>query len=249
MDPAGNTLYAAGYFNTIPVEPFVVDRFRLSDFTLVAPAFKAGLDEYAPGPITVDPNGGFLLVASHSLPAKIIKIDTQNFTRVGTGALRPNTEQGMSSILFDANRQYAFVGMGTSPGRILTFEPSPKPLRLGLYGMTSSDATLLWQSPPRALTEAGQWLTVGVSEGTPSSLNLLPGDYALAWQADADESVPSFAPGSPGEGIRLPIANGAFPARLSAHDAATSWTSTSSRWSTYIDYDAVSGARDWKVWK
>jgi hypothetical protein len=138
--------------------------------------------------------------------------------------------------------------LGTNPGRILTFEPSPKPLRLGLYEMTVG-AALVGQSPPQALDAADRWTTIPVSEGMPTSLRLRPGTYALVWQSDADESVPSFAPGVAGEGIQLPGAFGPFPPQLSVNDPATSWTTTASRWSAYLDYDVVTGARGWQVWR
>ena len=253
IDPSGTYLYAMGSYVVNPGDPATpatLDRIRLSDFAKTPPSLQMQGDEAFPGAMAVDPNGQFLLAAINAYTPKIIKISIPGLARQGAGNLRPTLEAAVYAILLDSAGEFAYLGQSTSPGRIVTFEVAPKPLRLGLYKMMGSTAAgLMWQSPRLALTQSGQWLSVPAGQGTPATLKMQPGTYALAWQLDADESAPSFAPGAAGEGFRLPMAFGSFPALLQTTDASTSWSSTASRWSVYLDYDLETGVSGWQDYR
>ncbi len=105
-------------------------------------------------------------------------------------------------------------------------------MRLALYG-GGANSGLLWQSTPVPNTAGNAWLTVPISGGTPSSLVLPPGDYWLAWQVDASAAIGSYTPGTAGEGLRFPLAWGAFSPGLQGADIAL----TDERWSAYVTYD------------
>ncbi len=99
-------------------------------------------------------------------------------------------------------------------------------VRLAIYD-NSANKTLLWQSAAIANTTANDFLTVPISSGP---LLLTAGAYWLAWQVDTTADVPSYTPGSAGDGFVLAQSFGTFPQSASAAQ------STSEKWSMYIDY-------------
>jgi hypothetical protein len=104
--------------------------------------------------------------------------------------------------------------------------------RLAIYndsgGSPSKPDTQLWESPSTAAT-AGDWTTVDISSGTPTTLTLNAGTYWLVWQWDSATSGPSYTAGSAGDGSYITWDYSSFPA---------SWGSTSSSetWSIFASY-------------
>lgn len=252
IDSDGIYLYASGGSLGLigfPPPPGVVDRIRLSDFSAAGPALTLNAGEGGAGPLAMDPNGNFLLVGCNAFPSKVVKINLSTFTREGASQLRRNSEFYISEILLDPAGEVATLGMNTSPARFVTFEVFPKPLRLGIYRDYGASFALLWQSVPVAVPTGGQWISIPISQGTPTQLRLPAGNYLLAWQLDADESSPSYSPGLTIDGIRLPMPFGPFPQSLiSGAGSPTNWTNTSSRWSAYLEYNVSTGVNDWAQW-
>lgn len=245
MDPSGTYMYAATA--TIGT-PGLIDRIRLSDFTLAGPSIELESNERFPAQLAIDAAGTFLFVGCTGTPARIVTIDLASFTRKAGGTLRQGLEPGITSILIDASGDFGFLGLNTVPGKIVTVEASPKPLRLALYRDFDFIFSQVWQSPPLSVDVANAYVSVPISEGTPSTLMLRPGNYLLAWQFDADESGPSFVPGSLGDGIQIPMQYGPFPGNIGGAGLLPgAWTETPSRWSAYIEYDVPSGVRDWAM--
>jgi hypothetical protein len=106
-------------------------------------------------------------------------------------------------------------------------------VRLAIYD-DASPKNRLWQSGPVANT--GGWLTVPISAGAPASLSIGAGTYWLAWQTDSTSDVPSYTAGSAGDGFFVEQPFGSAPATLA------SVTSTSERWSMYVDVNAAPAA-------
>jgi hypothetical protein len=173
-------------------------------------------------------------------------------------------EDSPSSAIIDATLGYAYFGTASSPGTVVRVGLSQKGfikgtrvavpeqadvsavrffshtamgnVRIGLYS-SSTPPSLLWQSGVIANTGAGTWLSSTIAAGSPSVLNLAPGDYWLAWQVDTASQVPSYAKGAVGDGLFVPWPWSSFPGSL---DSATSSapTLTDEVWSAYIVYDS-----------
>ena len=101
-------------------------------------------------------------------------------------------------------------------------------VRMGLYD-DSPDPVLLWQSAPEANTVTGGWIDI------PASVLLSVGNYYIAWQVYTTQAVPSYASGTPGDGLQLTYAWDDFPALLE-FGTATEPTYTPDLWSAYITY-------------
>ncbi len=109
--------------------------------------------------------------------------------------------------------------------------PNAGNARLAIY---NSSKQLQWQSNPIAL--ASGWNTVSVVNGAPTSLNLAAGTYWLAWQVDTTSDVGSYTAGVSGDGFRLDMLNGSYPATIAGE------TSTSEKYSIYLTYGAANTA-------
>lgn len=118
-------------------------------------------------------------------------------------------------------------------------------VRLAIYSDTASKM-LLWQSGAVDNATAAAFLTVPVSQGTPSQLTLPPGKYWLAWQSTAPATIASYSPGLLSEGFVAPWKADAFepfPRLLGPDDHQPA----SAQWSEYITYDVgeCNAARAW----
>lgn len=118
-------------------------------------------------------------------------------------------------------------------------------VRMALYANGSTTRTLLWQSNPTTNTVARGWFTIPISAGTPQKLILGKGSYYLAWQINTSKDVVGYTAGKPGDGFYVPMQFKNFPAALSSN-SATSWTTTSSRWSANINYLEWSSVGSWR---
>lgn len=95
-------------------------------------------------------------------------------------------------------------------------------VRLAIYSDGMSPADLLWQSGSTAVV-AGDWTTVDISEGTPTSLTLDSGTYWLAWQSDSQNSGPGLTPGDVGDGYYVSHAYGGFPDPWGSTQSDETW--------------------------
>jgi hypothetical protein len=86
---------------------------------------------------------------------------------------------------------------------------------------------LLWESGSEALV-ATTW-----KSSTIPNVSLIVGDYALAWQVDTVNDVPSYTAGAAGMGNYIVQAYGAFPATWAGG------TATAEKWSMYVTYIAA----------
>jgi hypothetical protein len=117
-------------------------------------------------------------------------------------------------------------------------------LRLAIYSEATTK-TLLWQSGAVANTKAGGWLTVPLTQGTPATLTLNPGQYWLAWQTDSNDDVASDASGDNAwDSFVVNQPFGPFPARL----GAAAITLTCEKWSEYLTYDRLNAASGWQTY-
>lgn len=210
-------------------------RANSSDFTRVD-SLTLEADESSAFAMTVDPNRERLVVALASFPAKVAIIDLATFEREGAATLRGNESAVTSALGLDAFGEYGYLGLATSPGRVARVELSPRPLRLGLYGNSGDQKTLLWESPPVPLSASETWIDVGIVEGNPTTLTLPPDEYWLAWQVDASTTAASYSVGGATEGLCLYWPHGSFPESL-IPGTDTGWSTTSDRWSGYLNYD------------
>ncbi len=240
IDATGTSMYVG--VRSIPGE---IVRVRLSNFTRNGD-LTLGSGENIPyaGAFTLD--GKSLVFACDAIPAQIARIDTATFTRKGGGPLRAETEGAPTSLLPD-NNGWMWTGCNKSPGRVVGVEPEPKPLRLAVYREVNQNRTLAWQSAATAVDAPG-WLDIPISGGSPANLNLTAGNYWLAWQCDASERVPSYAPGNAGDGLVAYWPYGSFPATLNSSQL-TNYAGNADRWSQYLVYDSknqVQGYTDWE---
>jgi len=106
-------------------------------------------------------------------------------------------------------------------------------VRLALYD-NASPKNLLWQSGSVTNTAANAWITVPITNGTPSSLTLAPGTYWLAWQVDSTADVPSYTAGTNSDGFYLGQVYGTFPATVNGE------TSTAEKWSVFLTFNPPS---------
>jgi hypothetical protein len=116
-------------------------------------------------------------------------------------------------------------------------------VRLGLYSAGTTSRTLLWDSGLLTNTTQTNWIDLATSAGTPAKLRLAPGTYYLAWKLDSFKDVPALVPGTLGDGFTAFADGAALPPSLHAYDPATSWTTTSNRWSMHLYGAAAPVAR------
>ncbi len=103
-------------------------------------------------------------------------------------------------------------------------------VRLGIYD-DAATKNLLWECPSTSNTATNAWIDVPVASGSPSSLSLASGTYWLSWQTDSSADVPSYLPGSVGDGFLFESAYGSFPATLSGVQ------NTTDTFSMYVTYN------------
>lgn len=240
IDPAG--IFA--YFGT-DAFPAQIVKIRLSDFTKVE-VLTLRPGEGSPTAMAMDPTGQRLVVALGSFPAKIATIDLESFTREGAFQLRENESAVTSAFAADLTGDYAYLGVGTSPARVVKIELAPKPLRVGIYGNSGAEKQLLWQSAAIPLSPSEEWIEVPVAQGEPGNLVLPPDEYWLAWQVDASTTAASYQPGVAEEGFSLYWPAGPFPENL-IPGSTTAFTLTNDKWSSFITYDLAPTATPTQV--
>jgi len=116
-------------------------------------------------------------------------------------------------------------------------------VRLAIYD-NANPRNLRWESPAVQNLTSQDWITVPISSGTPTALNLSPGTYWLGWQVDTQEKVPSYTAGAASSEIYLNQLFGAAPAQL----IPSRIISTDENWSIYLTYDVPNATRDWLVY-
>ncbi|MEI7731374.1 MAG: LamG-like jellyroll fold domain-containing protein [Verrucomicrobiota bacterium] len=102
-------------------------------------------------------------------------------------------------------------------------------VRLGIYD-NRSPKHLLWQSATIPNPATSNWITAPISTGVPGTLTLSTGACWLVWQTDSAMDVPSYTPGTNGDGFMVNQAFGPFSPTL------TGETATSETWSMYLTY-------------
>jgi hypothetical protein len=106
-------------------------------------------------------------------------------------------------------------------------------LRIGIFTTSSgAPSAKQWESGSTAAVNAA-WLSINISAGTPTSLQLEAGCYSLGWQYDNTASVPSYTAGSDGQGYYALQSYGAFPSTISSP------ISCACIWSIYVSYTIV----------
>ncbi len=191
-------------------------------------------------------------------------------TRVGAVTLEDGENQ-LAAAVIDTENGYAYFGTNSPTCRVVRVALSHKGfvkgtrfnlpekglvesvsflshtsmgnLRLALYNAATSPA-LLWESGAVANIVKGDWVTVSIANGTPSSLLLPASDYWLAWQVDTMADVPCYTLGNTGEGMLVPYAWNAFPVNLES-GTPTAPMLTTDRWSAYITYSAKASVQNW----
>lgn len=184
-------------------------------------------------------------------------------TRVGTVALTTNTEKNILSVAGVPEQGYAHFGTqqaSTSSRPVVRVALSQKSfikgmrislpetgavnsvslyshtatgnVRLALY-TTSNPPARVWESGTVANTAEKNWLTLPITAGVPASLDLVAGDYYLAWQVDTNASVPGYIQGGAGDGFYVPFLWDSFPALLQGDTAPVS---TDETWGAYLTY-------------
>lgn len=177
-----------------------------------------------------------------------------NVVTVPPAAPLPWGEVFLQSAVHDAARGYSYFATDSSPGQVVKVCFSQRNqikgtrivlneaaavndvrfyshaasgnVRLAIYD-NAATKNRLWQTEV-ANTASGAWLTVPISGAA-----LQPGTYWLAWQVDSSADVPSYSAGVAGDGFSFEQTYGAFPSALSGT------TSTTEKWSVYLDYDAI----------
>ncbi len=179
------------------------------------------------GPRTTLPSGGFLddsfivepvvtqrAYAFRTTPTTVTEID-----------LRPTHEMLNASLVT--------VVQHTAPVEMRFHSHlSGGNVRLGIYS-SGSTRTLLWDSGEVPLTVADSQVAVPISSGTPSSLLLQPGEYALAWQSDIPDFVGSFHP-TPGSTVGFSVLRtyAALPGSITTGEELA----VEGRWTQYLTY-------------
>jgi photosystem II stability/assembly factor-like uncharacterized protein len=177
-----------------------------------------------------------------------------NTVTVPPAAPLPWGEVFLQSAVIDTAGGYSYFGTDSSPGQVVKVCFSQRNqikgtrivlneaaavndvrfyshaasgnVRLAIYD-NAATKNLLWQAQV-ANTASAAWLTVPIS-----GLVLQPGTYWLAWQVDSSADVPSYTSGAAGDGFSFEQTYNAFPSALSGT------TSTTEKWSVYLDYDAI----------
>ena len=164
----------------------------------------------------VDTQNGYAFFGTNTIPGRAVKLSLGQLGFVKGGAFTMPEDGDVQSVSF-----YAHVRSGD--------------VRLAVYDNGSPPA-LLWESPATAVPAGGQWMSIPVGNGTPSSLFLPAGAYRLAWQTLSWDDVPGYTPGAAGGGFELPWTFGAFPEALDTAHGATP-TATDAAWAQYLAYN------------
>jgi len=192
-------------------------------------------------------------------PAQVIKIALGNGSAVPVriGSLTLEAGESPTSADFDTATGYAYLLSASSPGRISKIatavagrlkatrmvltenatvndmrfysHTASGKLRLAIYD-NSSPKQLVWQSAEIVNTTTAGEITATIASGAPSQLILNPGTYWLAWQSETVLPVPSFTPGSFGDGFYLDKSFGSFDSTLGDE------TVSDERWTQYINF-------------
>lgn len=191
------------------------------------------------------------LGAGEAAPAKVGEIEF------------PSAEDGLHCGAGDPSSGLAWFGTSTQPGNVVLASYSQKgfikgtrfvltesgaltdvnfyshraagQLRLALYARDGTNRDRLWQSGVISNTVANGWISVPVSQGTPTTLQLTPGTNDLCWQVDTTGDVPGYLAGDAGDGFRQPADFGPFPAVLT--EGANNFEPTGETWASFIAYD------------
>lgn len=163
-----------------------------------------------------DPNTGYAHFGAHkqsTFNARVVRValSQKSFIK-GTRFTMPETNM-VQSVSF-----YSHKSVGN--------------VRLALYS-SGNTPVLLWQSGIVSNTAENTWLTVPISAGTPTSLQLVTGNYYIAWQVDTNASVPGYTQGLINDGFYVPYLWNNFPATLTGMYAPVF---SNERWGVYITY-------------
>ncbi len=212
----------------------------------------------------IDPPNGYAYFGTSGYPSEVVKValgaGLATPTRKGAVSLQTG-EDNTRCAGIDTTDGYLYFGTYTYPGRIAKFSYSQKDyikgtevtlaeqarindvrfyshaavgnVRVGIY--VEGSKNLVWESSSVANTADDDWLIVSISSGTPTSLIIDPDTYWLAWQIDSTAEIPSYTSGSSGEGFSYTYRYNAFDPTI--EDSASSFTSTSEKWSMYLTYD------------
>jgi len=109
-------------------------------------------------------------------------------------------------------------------------------VQFALYSDVAGTPHKVWASEVLENTAQEHWLSVPIEKGTPLSLQLPPGTYWLAWQADTPAHVASHRFGTPGDGFFVPQRFDTFPSVLLPGTESEAHY-TSETWSSYLVYN------------
>ncbi|GEM_PF-5723855 len=191
---------------------------------------------------------------TYTSPAWISVMNVPTFEETDRFPLHAGENKLMSSV-FDPYTGYVCFGTDTSTGQIIRVGATQRHAIRGTRAELSESGTIesvhfyshheggsirlaiydqalhrLWQSMEIPNPLANQWVSAAISSGSPPVCNLLSGEYWLLWQVDSDESIPSYVPGLPEEGLIVSHRFDSFPEEVFFPDY------DSARWSMYCDY-------------
>lgn len=264
------------YFG-LETTPGKIVKVRLSDFKRVA-TMTMNSDEHGLRGADIDAAGGYAYFTTNSSSqmAGVVKIRLSDFSRAGTMKFNSGEKSTISAAI-DTSRGYLFVGTAKDPIGAFKVNLSYKnsihlnsvyipyrakvtdmrfyahvsgnDLRLAVYD-NSPTKKLLWQSNSTEIPTANAWCVIPISKGTPTSLNLSPGSYWLAWQVNSVSKVPSgtFSLPLPDDTeFVLDRSYGGFPGTI-ADSKGRRYTTT--LWSQYLTYTPLNtAADDWAMYR